>query len=386
MPPPPLFTRRFLFAFASNLLMGITFALFIHYAGFLTELGADEPQIGLIVGVGSLGSLLLRPYVGQLMDRIGRLPLIHAGNVINLASTLLYLTVTEISWWVYALTIIHGFAEAILYTALTTYGADIIPAERRTEGLSFFGVSGQLPIALGGLLGDLILRRGDYSLLFIVSAGIGGLALLAGLTLREVERSDVGIARGFFHVVRQAPLLPLWLLSSTFAVAVVSFFTFLKTYVIDTGIGSVGTFFALYSLTAILLRVVGNRLPRIFGELRVLVASQVALALGLLSLALAGSDSAVAISGILCGAGHGFAFPILYSLVVTRSAEADRGSALSGFLSFFPLAGLFGAPILGGLIKAYGYPTMYMTVAVGVALVTLVFVAWERGRLIAVPA
>ena len=370
MPQPPLFTRQFLFAFGSNLLMGVTFALFIHYAGFLTELGADEPQIGLIVGVGSLGSLLLRPYVGQLMDRIGRLPLIHAGNLINLASTVLYLTVTEISWWVYTLTIIHGFAEAILYTALTTYGADIIPAERRT---------------LGGLLGDFILRRGDYSLLFGVSAGIGGLALLAGLTLREVERSELEAARGFFHAVRQAPLLPLWLLSSTFAVAVVSFFTFLKTYVLDTGIGSVGTFFALYSATAILLRVVGNRLPRLFGEFRVLVASQIALALGLLSLAMASSDTGVAISGILCGAGHGFAFPILYSLVVTRSAGADRGSALSGFLSFFPLAGLFGAPILGGIIKGYGYAIMYTTVAACVAAATVAFVMWERSRRVPAP-
>ena len=385
MRQPPLFTRQFLFAFGSNLLMGVTFALFIHYAGFLTELGADEPQIGLIVGVGSLGSLLLRPYVGQLMDRIGRLPLLHAGNLINLASTVLYLTVTEISWWVYTLTIIHGFAEAILYTALTTYGADIIPAERRTEGLSFFGVSGQLPIALGGLLGDFILRRGDYSLLFGVSAGIGGLALLAGLTLREVERSELEAARGFFHAVRQAPLLPLWLLSSTFAVAVVSFFTFLKTYVLDTGIGSVGTFFALYSATAILLRVVGNRLPRLFGEFRVLVASQIALALGLLSLAMASSDTGVAISGILCGAGHGFAFPILYSLVVTRSAGADRGSALSGFLSFFPLAGLFGAPILGGIIKGYGYAIMYTTVAACVAAATVAFVMWERSRRVPAP-
>lgn len=367
--------------------MGITFALFIHYAGFLTELGADPAQIGLIVGVGSIGSLVLRPYVGQLMDRIGRLPLIHAGNLINVVSTALYLTVSSISWWVYTLTIVHGFAEAILYTALTTYGADIIPADRRTEGLSFFGVSGQLPIALGGLLGDFILRRSDYSMLFTVSAAIGGLALVSGLALTEAKRSASADAKGFLYAVRQKPLLPLWLITSTFAVAVVSFFTFLKTYVIDTGVGSVGTFFALYSLTAILLRVVGNRLPRLFGELRVLVASQVSLALGLVSLALAHSDTAVALSGVLCGAGHGFAFPILYSLVVTRSDEADRGSALSGFMSFFPLAGLFGAPALGAIITTRGYPSMFATVAVAVVLVTTGFVWWERRRRIGpVPA
>jgi MFS family permease len=136
------------------MLMGLSFALFVHFAAFLVELGADEVRIGLVIGVGSIGSLILRPFVGVLMDRIGRRPLIHAGNIINVLSAGLYLTVDSLSWWVYALTIVHGMAEAVLFTALATYGADIIPEDRRTEGLALFGVSGQLPIALGGLIGD----------------------------------------------------------------------------------------------------------------------------------------------------------------------------------------------------------------------------------------
>jgi len=360
------------------LLMGITFALFIHYAGFLSRLGADEVTIGLIVGTGSIGSLVVRPYVGRLMDRLGRRPLIHAGNLINVVSLGLLTTVTSLSWWIYALTIAHGIAEAILFTALTTYGADIVPADRRTEGLALFGVSGQLPIALGGLLGDLLLRDNDYRTLFWVAAGIGGFALLAALPLPETRRSDMDPARGFFFAITQQGMSPLWLLSAAFALALVSYFTFLKTFVESTGVGSVGTFFAVYSVTAILLRVVGNRVPGRFGEQRVLVISLLSLAGGTFLLASAQTATAVTVAGIACGAGHGYAFPILYSLVVTRSSDADRGAALSGFLSFFPLAGLLGAPALGWTIRHFGYPTMYTAVGVVTVAVVAIYVVRER--------
>ncbi len=378
--PARLLTRPFVFAFASMLLMGITFALFVHYAGFLAELGADEVTIGLIVGVGSIGSLIVRPNVGYLMDRIGRRPLIHLGNAVNVVSLGLLTTVESLSWWVYTLTVVHGVAEAILFTALMTYGADVVPATRRTEGLALFGVAGQLPIALGGLAGDFILRRGDFDDLFWVAAVVGLFALLAGLPLPETRRSDLEPAKGFFYAIRQRGLSPLWLVSAAFSLALISYFTFLKTYVESRGFGSVGTFFALYSITAIALRVGGSRVPARFGEQRVLVISLLTLAGGTFLLAFADGSAAVNLAGVACGAGHGYSFPILYSLVVTRSSETERGAALSGFLSFFPLAGLLGGPALGAVIRSAGYTVMYAAIGTLTVVVVAIYAVWTIRR------
>lgn len=359
-------------------MMGLSFALFVHFAGFLVELGAAEVTIGLIIGVGSVGSLILRPFVGVLMDRIGRRPLIHAGNIINVVSAGLYLTVDSLSWWIYALTVLHGIAEAVLFTSLATYGADIIPEDRRTEGLALFGVSGQLPIALGGLIGDLVLRVADFRVFFMVVTTFGGLALLAALPLQEAKR-QTRPSGGFLQAIARRSMQPIWMVSGGFAVAMISYFVFLKTYVEVTGIGSVGIFFAAYSGTAIALRVAGAKLPQRVGELRLLTVAMGTMVVGLTMLAIASGVGLFVVAAILTGGAHGYAFPILYSLVVTRTPIEDRGAALSGFLSFFPLASLVGAPAMGWLIEAGGYRAMYGVIAAVVAAATAAF-AWSEIR------
>ena len=375
-----LVTRPFVFAFTSNLLMGLTFALFIHYAGFLVELGATESTVGLIVGIGSIGSLIARPYVGKLMDKIGRRPLIHVGNAINVIGLAALTTVTTISWWVYALTIIHGIAEAVLFTSFVTYVADIVPAGRRTEGMALFGVSGQMPLALGGLLGDYILRTSTYTTLFWVGAGIGAAAFVFGLPLPESKGAHTRPSRGFLAAVRQHELSPIWLITASFSLALISIFTFLKTFVDTTGYGSVGIFFAMYSTMAIFVRLAGRQLPRIVGELRVLSISLAVMSGGMVLLGWATTTLAIGVAGATAGLGHGFAFPILNSLVVARSKAEERGAALSGFLSFFPLAALIGAPILGRVIETAGYRTMYTGVGAQMLLVVAGYSLWERHR------
>lgn len=373
-------TRAFAFAFASNLLMGLTFALFIHYAGFLVELGATEATVGLIVGIGSIGSLLVRPYVGQLMDKIGRRPLIHFGNLINVAGLAALTTVTSISWWVYVLTVVHGVAEAVLFTSFVTYTADIVPASRRTEGMALFGVSGQMPLALGGLLGDFILRNSTYTTLFWVAAGLGTAALVTALPLPESKDAQSRPSRGFLVAVRQRDLSPIWLITAAFSLTLISIFTFLKTFVDTTGYGSVGVFFAMYSTMAILVRLGGRQLPQIFGELRVLSVSLIIMSGGMVLLGSATTTVTIAVAGATAGLGHGFAFPILNSLVVARSTSEERGAALSGFLSFFPLAALFGAPTLGWVIENFGYRTMYWGIGAQLFVTVAGYSRWEHHR------
>lgn len=375
-----LVTRAFGFAFASNLLMGLTFALFIHYAGFLVSLGATEGTVGLIVGVGAIGSLVVRPYVGQLMDKIGRRPLIHAGNIINVAGLAALTTVTSISWWVYALTVLHGIAEAVLFTSIVTYTADIVPPSRRTEGMALFGVSGQMPLALGGLLGDFILRTSTYRSLFWVAVVLGVAAFAMALPLPESKGVHTRPSLGFIAAVRQRELSPIWLITAAFSVTLISIFTFLKTYVDTTGNGSVGVFFAAYSTMAIVVRLTGRQLPQRVGEIRVLAVSLVVMSVGMVVLGAATTGLAIGIAGATAGIGHGFSFPILNSLVVARSTTEERGAALSGFLSFFPLASLIGAPILGWVIEAFGYKAMYWGVGAQLFITVVGYARWEQSR------
>ena len=375
----PLFTRPFVLVSVANFSNGMSFALFLHFSGYLADLGANDTQIGLIYGATAVASIAMRPFVGTAMDRYGRRPVIIFGNVLNVTFILLYLTVTALGPWVYVVRIGHGVAEAMLFSSLFTYGTDVVPASRRTEGIAIFGVSGLLPIAVAGVVGDVVLALAGFRELFMTAAAFAGLAFLFSLPLeeRKPQTTEANRPRGFWSVVRQRNLLPVWWMIGSFSFVLTGYFVFIRRYVDDTGLGSVGLFFAFYSGVAIAERVFLGWLPDRIGQKRVLYPALGALVLGFVVLSGATSWAGVAVAGALCGAGHGFAFPILTSMLVDRAPEGDRGSAMSFFTSLFDVGTLIGGPILGALIDGPGWRTMYLFCAVFLAAAIAIYAWWD---------
>jgi MFS family permease len=374
-----LLTRPFVLVSLANFSNGMSFALFLHFSGYLADLGANDTQIGLIYGATAVASIAMRPLVGTAMDRYGRRPVIIFGNVLNVTFILLYLTVSVLGPWVYIVRIGHGVAEAMLFSSLFTYGTDVIPASRRTEGIAIFGVSGLLPIAVAGMVGDIVLALAGFRELFITAALFAALAFLFSLPLeeRKPETTDANRPKGFWSIVRQRTLLPIWWMIGSFSFVLTGYFVFIRRYVDDTGLGSVGLFFAMYSGVAIAERVFLGWLPDRIGQKRVLFPALGALVAGFVVLAGATSWMGVAVAGALCGAGHGFAFPILTSMLVDRAPEGDRGSAMSIFTSLFDVGTLIGGPILGALIDGPGWRAMYLFSAVFLAIAIAIYAWWD---------
>jgi MFS family permease len=379
-----LLSRPFVLVSLSNLFQGISFNLFLHFPGFLSQLGAREAQIGFLFGLSSVASIAVRPKLGEVMDTRGRRGVILAGNALHVVAVALYLTVHTLGPWIYFVRILHGLAVATLFTALFTYAADCVPDKRRMQGLMLFGVSGMLPIALGGLLGDALLARAGFTLLFQVALGLAILAALLALPLREMSTPAAAGAEempaGFRKVLAQPQLVTVWGLTAIFSIALAAMFTFLRTFVDTSGIGSVGGFFGAYASVAVTLRVVAGWLPDRVGAKRVLYPALATLAAGFLVLAFASSHRDVLIAGALCGAGHGYTFPLLFGMVVGRARTADRGSAMAIYTALFDVGVLIGGPLLGFIIEVRGYSEMFITAAALVMIGTAAFAVADRGR------
>jgi len=382
MPEARLLTRPFVLCFAANLAQGLSFSLFLHFPGFLNRLGASEVEIGLISGIAGMAAILARPPIGPSMDRRGRRGVILLGGLLNVVACAGYLAVTGIGPLVYGLRIVQGLGVAMLFTALFTYGADWVPASRRTQGLAIFGVSGMLPISLGAVLGDWILARASYAELFEAATGLALLSFLLSLPLRDRPRDPRGRepSRGFLAALSQPDLLPLWWVGGIFAIALASVFVFFKRYVEETGIGTVGDFFSAYAGTAIALRLFLGWLPDRVGPKRVLFPALLGLVAAFLLLADAERPGQVILAGVLFGFGHGFTFPILFGILVTRAGEADRGSAMAIFTALFDAGVVVGGPLFGAAITWGGFSAMYGVAAAAVTLGAAFFAVWDRGR------
>ena len=376
---PGLLTPRFVSTWFASLFQGMSFFLFVHFPGFLRDdLGASEQQIGVIFAVTALSAIAVRPWMGRSIDRLGRRPLFMAGNVLNVVVVAAYLTVGAIDPWLFTVRIGHGIAIGLVFSAMLAYAADLVPPERRTQGLSLFGVAGLLPIAIGGFLGDLVIGRWGFDGLFITALALAVVGLLLTLPLDEVApRPEPGTAVSFTRPLAQRDLLPMWWISFVFAMTLTAYFTFIRTFVDTTGVGSVGSFFGTYAATAILLRLLFGWVPDRVGPKRVLYPAFGIFGCGLVVLATAGDTTGIMIAGVLCGAGHGSLFPILFSVTFGRAAPRDRGSASAIFTGVFDMGTLVGGPLLGSLIVLVGYQSMYLITAGWLVVGTLVFAVWD---------
>jgi MFS family permease len=375
---PALLTPAFLLASAAHFLHALAWHLHLHLPGFLKGLGASEVRIGLIFGTTAVTAIATRPLLGRVMDTRGRRGVLLAGGVIASAVCALYLTVGSLGPGIWALRIAHGIGESMLFASLFAYAADIVPPSRRIEGIALFGVSGMIPMGLGGLLGDWLLPQGGYPLLFAVSTGLAVLALLLSVPLREPPRHAGEPPRGVLAAIAQPNLLPIWFVGIVFASGLAAHVTFIKTYVLATGLGTVGGFFGAYSASAVLLRLLFGSVPERIGPKRALFPAMASLVLGFVLLSTTRHDLGVLAAGVLCGLGHGFTFPILLGLVLARARASERGASLAIYTALFDAGTLVGGPLLGLVITGFGYRAMFATAAVAVTLGVLVFAAWDR--------
>lgn len=370
-------------ASSAHFLHALAFNLYLHLSGFLQKAGATTLQIGVIFGVTGLVAILARPPMGHIMDQRGRRGIIRAGGLLHAVVCFLYCTVDSVGPWVVCVRILHGVSEAMLFTSLFAFASDIVPASRRFEGIALFGVSGMLPISIGSVLGDVILSRAGYSQLFATSAGLATAAFLLSLPLTDPVRKHEGEAtRGMLAAFRQPDLLPLWFAGVVFATCLAAPFTFFATFVLSENVGKAGLFFSCYSLAAITLRIFGGKLPERLGAKQVLLPAMGSVAAGLALLVFARSPLTVGIAGVLSGMGHGYTFPILLGLLISRARSSERGAALAIFTALFDAGSLLGNPLFGAvlLLTHSSYRTMFGTAAALMVLGTVLFGIMDRGR------
>lgn len=370
MPKPPLFTRAFVLAALATLTLSLSSFLFVHLPGFLQQLGAGEAEIGRIMGAQALGAILAWPLVGKAMDARGRRVVIVSGCVLFVLVVTLYLYIDSLGPFVYAVRLLDGVAHTMWYTALFTYGADLVPEKRRTEGLAIFGISGLVTIGLGAQFGDAVLAYASYRELFTGAIGLAVLGLFFSLPLQDVRlaHADLHPSRGMFAVAAQSNLLPVWIVGSTFFISLATLFSFMKTYISATEIGTVGSFFTAYSAVAVILRLFVGWLPDRLGAKRMLGIAMLCYALGFTVLSMAQSSAHILIAGFLCGTGHGYTYPVLFSLVVERAPSRERGSAMAFYTAIDWLGLFLAGPIFGYLIEIAGYKNAF--VSIGFVLVT----------------
>jgi MFS family permease len=376
-----LFSRWFALVFFAALASELSNALLVHFPGFLLDLGASESGIGAIVGVAGVAAIAARPFIGRVMDRRSRRLLVRVGTLTVVMATLGYAFVDTLGPMVITARLLQGLGQAMTMTAFWAHIADRIPAERRAQGIALFGISGLAPIGVAPALGDAILgTEWGYQGLFVVAAAFS-LAAFGLSMLMEPGRPEGGESpTGFVSVLRTKELQPVWLATVALSLGFTTAFIFVKTYAATSGLGSIGPFFAAYSVAAVSWRLGLGWVPDRVGPVRMVAPSLVLYATGLATIGLVPGFGGLIAGGALTGLGHGIGYPVMLTLATARANVNVRGTVTALFIAVFDLVLFAIPPLIGLTIELAGYPPMFVGVAGLVIVGMLAFYAMERRR------
>lgn len=339
-----------------GLVAGGALAYFTSYAMLIPTLprfvegplGGGDVAVGIVSGSFAFSALALRPWVGRVGDRRGRRLLLIAGAA-SVTASVLALTVVDALVPVIALRLVAGAGEAMFFVGAMSAINDIAPAERRGEAVSLFSVSLYIGVAVGPILGESIQDASGFDAAFAGAAALTAIALGLALLTPDTRPRDLPPAT-HTRLLHPAGIVPgVVMFTSVFGFA--GYMAFIPLYVGDVGLSGARGVLLMYGAILVAIRLIGARIPDIFGVERV---GRAGLALSMTGLAIAGSWRTVA--GLFTGTavfaiGQALAFPAFMALAAGDAPPAERGAAVGTTTAFIDLGFALG-PISAGVLAA----------------------------------
>lgn len=336
-----------------NLLTVSSFGMFFLFPFFISNHGGTKSDIGIIMGIFALSAVIFRPWISDMIDRIGRKRSYTVGSIIMSSFPLFYLffqgNLSNFYLPLILIRIFHGIGLAVCFTAAFTYIADIIPKERLNEGIGIFGLSGITGLAVGPAIGELIIHKYGFPAFFFASAAIATLGLLIQIFLPESYTQTARTAQqSFFSILKKKKITVIAILSLIFGFSLSASGSFIAPFAKEMNIAFVSLYYICYSTAAILTRLIGGKIADRVGEKKIIPHALILTGVGLIILALLNGNLILAISSIMSGCGHGFLFPCLNSLAIRGEPINIRGKINGVFTG-----GLDGGTLAGSIALGY---------------------------------
>lgn len=386
----PLYTPQFFMLLAALFAYMSGHNLLAHFSQFVVYLGGDIATIGWIAGLGMLGSLIGRPWMGPFLDRVGARRILIGAALCGSASFFAFQFVTNL-WIVGLLRIMVQLALASFLMGIAVYSARIAPPGRSAESLATVGIGGLAGIMIGPAVGDVIFS-GDtrmhwpYALYHNIAATL--LLISCTLALLLPQPPPV-IATTHQHQPFWKLIIRYWpgtILIVAFCLAAVQTvpMTFVERLAEVRNFVDIKWYFLVYSPTAILLRIVLVRLPRRIGRRRTLLVGMTSYTVGVLLLAGVKTQAQLVVPAAIMGVGHCFSYPFLLDLVGDAMPPQHRGVAVALVLAVMDIGFMVGGIVWGNLIEWWGFGPALVCVAAVTFTGTVTYALTQRP--IATPA
>ena len=367
---PRLFTPAFLLLGVADLSYFVAIGITIHGLPLYVTgpIGSGEAGAGLAFGAFGVTALLCRPFAGRLSDLRGRRPLMLFGATLC-ALGMVLLPFADSLAAVVGIRLVQGVAEAAFFVAGFALLADLAPASRMGEALSYNSLGLYLGIALGPPLGELLIEQSGYATAWYAATALSLLAAALVLTIPEPVRDQDGDGHG--RLIHR-PGIPVSLGFFASLAAISGFLAFASLRADEVGLSNTSLALLIYGLVVVFCRIAFARVPDRLPSLPLGAASLIAIAIGLLLVAVWPTPVGMMAGVAVMAVGVAFSTPAFFAAIFATATPSERGAAAGTASAFIDLGLGFGPIALGVVADASGIPWA-LGVGAGIALIGAVW-------------
>jgi MFS family permease len=370
--------RDFVIALFGYAFLYTSVSMFFLLPLFLGGFGSSKGRVGLIMGVHSVLAILARPVFGRLIDIRGGRRFALVGIAVLAATVPFFHLVRDAGAFPFLLRAVSGIGWGVGMTATIAVCSDFAPAASLARSMGIIGVAGLVANALGPLLAEELIRTVGWGGMFDVALIFLAAALVLLFLVREAPRGRSGPSPGGpgpLRTARAAALLVISAMPVVHGAVRGAMIYFIALFGKSVGIARVGPFFLVFSLAAILTRFSIADLSDRYGRKRVVFLAAVIIGMNLFALSRVRTLGLLILTGFIGGLGQGLIFPALSTYIIDYLGRANKGLAISLYLSLFDVGMGLGAPLFGWVSDRVGYRGMYVSAGLLLLASTVLFMA-----------
>ncbi|MBS4192171.1 MFS transporter [Bacillus sp. FJAT-49705] len=349
----------------------------------LEDLSGNETQVGLVLSVFLMAAVLCRPFTGKWIDELGRKKILILSLAIFSISSILYFWTDSLPLLL-GLRFLHGIGFGMATTATGAIVADIIPNERKGEGLGYYAMFMNLAMVIGPFAGLTIIQYASFNWIFGLSSILAIFALLLSL-LVQVPKSmpspkNTADAKFSLSSFFEKSALPVSIVAGILAFGYSGILSFISVYAKQLGLLTAASFFfVVYAVFILISRPFTGRWFDVYGENKIIYPTIILFAIGMLLLSQANNTFLFLLAGAIIGLGYGTLTPSLQTVAIKNSDPSRRGLATSTFFTFLDLGIGLGSYTLGMIVVYTGFSSLYL-ILVGVILFAFMIYYYLHGK------
>lgn len=337
--------------------------LFIH-----DKLGFSNLEVGLVIGIQFLATVLTRGYAGAITDKKGgKRAVVQGAGFCALGGVLYVVAAIPSLSPVVALAVViagrlaAGVGESQFVTGCVSWSIASVGPQRAGMSMSWTGIAMFAALAIGAPVGMSLYQT--WSLQAAMIACVVAPLLAAFIALGATSYvSPAGRRLPFYRVIGQIWREGLGLMLQ--GVGLSGLTAFASLYFAARNWEHAGLVMTAFGAGFIFVRMFLGHLPDKIGGYRVAVWSLAIAAIGL-AMVWSASYELVALAGALVtGLGCALVFPALGVEALKRVLPANRGSAMGAFVAFLDIAYGVSGPVAGLIAGQAGYAAVYLFGAV----------------------